>query len=254
MRQRRHLAVGRRPAAAPAPAPRRRAAISSVWVSAIDSISNPRRALAWATSRTFSRTVRLGNRLVSWKARPMPRRVRSATPAREMSSPSSSTDAGCRLELAGDQVEVGGLAGAVGADDGRQRAALELEPRRAVLISLRIRPPRATVGFAECSAQIRRWSRSSGPDEDGSLWSTGLAGAASTNTGAAHTPSHLVAEQTLTTCCTRRSEGPCSSPWIRVERRRCAGRFWTACAACRERLLGSGLRRVGGLRELVNDS
>jgi hypothetical protein len=48
-------------------------------------------------------------------------------------------------------------------------------------------------------------------------WSTGLAGAASTNTGTAHTPSHLIAEPTLTTCCTKRSEGPCSSTWIRVE-------------------------------------
>ena len=32
---------------------------------------------------------------------------------------------GARLELAGDQVEVGGLAGAVGADDGGERARLE---------------------------------------------------------------------------------------------------------------------------------
>jgi hypothetical protein len=34
-------------------------------------------------------------------------------------------------------------------------------------------------------------------DQDGSLWSTGLAGAASTNTGAAHTPSQLVADSNV---------------------------------------------------------
>jgi hypothetical protein len=76
-----------------------------------------------------------------------------------------------------------------------------------VLISLRIRPPRANIGFAECSAQIRPWSRSSAPDEDGSLWPTSLVGAASTNTGAAHTPSHLIAEQTLTTCLLHKTVG-----------------------------------------------
>ena len=37
-----------------------------------------RRACACTARRTFSRTVRLGKRLVSWKARPRPRRVRRA--------------------------------------------------------------------------------------------------------------------------------------------------------------------------------
>ena len=84
-----------------------------------------RRALACTASRTFSSTVRRGNRLVSWKARPRPARVRSEADRPDRSRPSSVTWPARRLELAGDQVEIGGLAGAVGADDGRQRARLE---------------------------------------------------------------------------------------------------------------------------------
>jgi hypothetical protein len=48
------------------------ATVSSVWELAMLNRLKPIRRRAWITSRTFSRTVRLGNRLVSWKARPSP--------------------------------------------------------------------------------------------------------------------------------------------------------------------------------------
>ena len=87
--------------------------------------SRPAPRLACTARRTFSRTVRFGNRLVSWKARPMPRRVRAATREPRDVVRRREHAAGGRPELAGDQVEVGRLAGAVGADDRGQRAGME---------------------------------------------------------------------------------------------------------------------------------
>ena len=56
----------------------------------------PRRWLparvACTARRTFSSTVRLGNRLVSWNARPSPAWVRADTPIPERSRPSSDTE------------------------------------------------------------------------------------------------------------------------------------------------------------------
>ena len=73
---------------------------------------------------------RPGNSCVSWKARPRPRCVRAGALSRVMSAPSSQTEPALALQLAGDQVEVRRLAGAVRADDRRQRAGLEARTRR----------------------------------------------------------------------------------------------------------------------------
>ena len=93
---------------------------------------NARRVGATAPRGARSRArVRLGNRLVSWKARPRPRAgaqrrgKRGDVLAVEQDLPALGA------QLAGDQVEVGGLAGAVRADDRGQRAGRETRRSRA---------------------------------------------------------------------------------------------------------------------------
>ena len=77
--------------------------------------------------RTFSSTVRCGNTAEIWNERTMPRRATSAGAVAVMSWPLKRiVPARGRQEL-GQQVEEGGLAGAVGADQGVDGAAPDLE-------------------------------------------------------------------------------------------------------------------------------
>ena len=74
--------------------------------------------------------VSCGNRLVSWKARPSPVRVRAEAGRRGDVLAVDEHRAGAGAQLAGDQVEVGRLAGAVRADDRRERAGREARTTR----------------------------------------------------------------------------------------------------------------------------
>ena len=62
---------------------------------------------------------------MSWKARPSPRRVRAEAGKAGDVLARDEDLAGAGAQLAGDQIEVGGLAGAVRADDGGERAGRE---------------------------------------------------------------------------------------------------------------------------------
>ena len=86
--------------------------------------------LQWATSR-FSRTVSSRKTLGTWNLRPTPARAIWYSSADLVMSRSRSADrSGCRLDLAADDVERGGLAGAVGPDQAAQFALLhaQVEP------------------------------------------------------------------------------------------------------------------------------
>ena len=64
---------------------------SARWFDQIDHRFSPIPRRAWIASRTFSSTLRFGNRLVSWNARPRPRRVRSGAGSDVISSPPTNT-------------------------------------------------------------------------------------------------------------------------------------------------------------------
>ena len=78
-------------------------------------------------SARLSRTVKSGNRLLRWNDRAMPMRARLVTSSAVTSRPSKQHGAAIRPQVAGEQVEIGGLAGAIRADDGVAPARLEGE-------------------------------------------------------------------------------------------------------------------------------
>ena len=123
----------------------------------------PARVPARPAARSPAR-VRLGNRLVSWKARPEAgaRALRGADrPVRSRAVQQHRALAG--RQLAGDQVEVGGLAGAVGADDGRQRARLEAA-RHAVDRHVAAEADRSDPGSRACVVRIAACASGAGAD------------------------------------------------------------------------------------------
>jgi len=75
----------------------------------------------------LSKTVRVRNRALIWKVRPIPRwtRLSSGSPSDFMAV--EEDRAGARLNAAGDQVDEGRLAGAVGTDQGAALAARKRE-------------------------------------------------------------------------------------------------------------------------------
>ena len=75
--------------------------------------------------RRFSRTVSSGKISVIWKVRAMPRQTRRAGSSCVMSSPSNRMRPEVGVEKSADQIEEGGLAGAVGADHRAQLAGLD---------------------------------------------------------------------------------------------------------------------------------
>jgi hypothetical protein len=107
----------------------RRPARSMPWSLQMLHRLSPRRCapsrVACTARRTFSSTVRFGNRFVSWKARPRPAWVRAEADSRRQVAPIERHRARARPELPRDQVEVGRLARPVRPDDGRQRARRE---------------------------------------------------------------------------------------------------------------------------------
>ena len=80
-----------------------------------------------AASHRFSRTVRPSNTLGTCVLMPTPRRAISCGSAPVTSSPRTQNRARCRLELAGQHLEEGALAGAVRADQTTQLALGERE-------------------------------------------------------------------------------------------------------------------------------
>ncbi len=87
--------------------------------------ANPSRS-AQASAR-LSRTVNSGNRLLRWNERAMPMRARAVTSRPVTSRSSSRTAPEFGPQIAGEQVEIGGLAGAVRADDRVAQPCLERE-------------------------------------------------------------------------------------------------------------------------------
>ena len=83
------------------------------------------RAATSTAMRRFSRTVSSGNTSVIWKVRAMPRHTRRAGSRPRDILAVEHDPAGARREESADQVEEGGLAGAVGADHGAQLARLD---------------------------------------------------------------------------------------------------------------------------------
>ena len=77
--------------------------------------ANPARN-AQASAR-LSRTVSSGNRLLRWNERAMPMRARAVTSRRGHVAVREQDGAGIGPQVAGEQIEIGGLAGAVRADD-----------------------------------------------------------------------------------------------------------------------------------------
>ncbi len=75
---------------------------------------------------TFSCTVSFGKMLVRWNERPIPSRQMSWGARPVTSRPSRSTVPESGLQVSGDQVEEGRLAGAVGPDDGGDPAPVDL--------------------------------------------------------------------------------------------------------------------------------
>ena len=160
VRQARHRARRACRPGAPSPGSRRRAAVSARWSLQMLHRLSPRRCapsrVACTARRTFSSTVRFGKQIGELEGAAQPRaRARRRAAARRASSPVERHRARARRELAGDQVEVGGLAGAVGADDRGQRAGLR---RRRT----RVRPPRGRRSGSS-GPGFRAWVDSAGP-------------------------------------------------------------------------------------------
>ena len=93
----------------------------------------PPATAGWRSSApmmTLSSTLSAGNGRTNWKVRPMPRRqMRSgAKPIDPLARERDRALIG--RQLAGDHVEQGGLAGAVGTDDGEQLAGRDAEAHR----------------------------------------------------------------------------------------------------------------------------
>ncbi len=80
---------------------------------------------------TFSNTVRRGKMLVRWKERPMPSRQRSCGRDAGDVAPLEDHPARVGPQVPGDEVEERGLAGAVGPDDGADRALRHREAHAA---------------------------------------------------------------------------------------------------------------------------
>ena len=78
-------------------------------------------------SAAFSSTVCSVKSCGSWKLRPMPRRTMARGCRPRIGWPSNSMRAGLRPQVAGRHVDEGGLAGAVGPDDGEELARHDIE-------------------------------------------------------------------------------------------------------------------------------
>ena len=76
---------------------------------------------------TLSRTLMPLKIVVSWKVRTTPLRATMCGARPEMRSPLNSTSPGARRQERGDQLEQGGLAGAVRADHREDLAARDVE-------------------------------------------------------------------------------------------------------------------------------
>ena len=107
----------------------RRASCSAPVVEASTSTRSERQksklSPRWRCSamRTFSSAVRCGNTAEIWKDRTRPSRAMSAGAMSDDVAAVVDDDAARRLQEFGQEIEAGGLAGAVGADEGVDRSA-----------------------------------------------------------------------------------------------------------------------------------